>query len=133
MSYSLKSNSVAPVNLAPFTTAGGGIISIFRFAFSAGAGGSADDVTLLAATPFPIGLLEYHVTISTAVGGSTVQVRTATGGGGSALGQALSTAATGLIRETTRTAGSLVAAGTPLILRRSDSGVAGQINLFFHT
>ena len=100
-----------------------------RVPFSAAAAGTADDVTIYnAAAPFGFRITDCHVKISTAIGGSTVQLRSASGGGGSALSSALSSAATGTARNNDTDSRS-VSSGGSLFLRRSDRGVAGEITI----
>lgn len=100
--------------------------------FAAGGGGAADDVTVVSniapnfGLPFNVRVVDAWLLVSTAVVGSSCQLRTALAGGGSVLSSALSSAATGTSRNNdtvTRTNTS----GSPIILRRSDSGVAGEI------
>lgn len=106
--------------------AGFGVTITIAVEFPAGAGGAPDDVTILAVVPFQVRILDATLDISTAVVGSTATVRNQAGGGGAALTSALSTAATGTVRNNdtaTRTT------SLSLFLRRSDSGVAGTIIL----
>lgn len=92
--------------------------------FAAGAGGAADDVTIMASVPYQVRILDVILMVSTAVGGSSATVRNQAGGGGTALSTALSTAATGTVRNND-TATRTTSLG--LFLRRSDSGVAGSV------
>jgi hypothetical protein len=102
---------------------------VIRVPFSAAAAGTADDVTIYNATaPFGFRVIDCHVKILTAIGGSTVTLRSASGGGGSALSSALSSAATGTARNND-TDSRTVASGGSLFLRRSDRGVAGEITI----
>lgn len=96
--------------------------------FVAGGGGAPDDITVLNPVPYTSRVLDVTLLISTAVIGSTAQLRTALGGLGSALSSSLSTAATGTVRNNdtaTRTS------STGFFLRRSDSGIAGTIVVTF--
>lgn len=92
--------------------------------FVAGGGGAPDDVTIIdtALLPYQVRVLDVILMISTAVVGSTATVRNQAGGGGTALSSALSTAATGTVRNND-TATRTTSLG--LFLRRSDSGIAG--------
>lgn len=99
--------------------------------FAAGSAG-ARDVTMLSSLPFAGRLVDSGLMISTAgAGGSTGQLRDATGGTGNTLSQAMSTAATGRVRDngTGQTAGAGVlptcARGSALILRLTDGTVVG--------
>ena len=108
-------------------TAGGGILFALRTAFTAAAAGSADDVTIYSANaPLAFRLLDVIVLISTAIGGSTVQLRDTSGGGGSVLSSSLSSAATGTARNNDTTT-RVITVGGSIFLRRSDRGVAGEV------
>lgn len=96
--------------------------------FIAGGGGAPDDVVVLNPVPFNSRVLDVTLLISTAVVGSTATLRTASGGGGTALSSVLSTAATGTVRNND-TATRTTTLG--FFLRRSDSGVAGTITVTF--
>lgn len=95
--------------------------------FAAGGGGAADDVILVNAN-LPVGfrILDVLLDVATAVVGSSCQLRTATGGGGGTVSAVLSSAATGGQRNSVIATNTIAALGT-LVLRRSDSGVAGSI------
>lgn len=122
---------VAPVNLAAVASNIGALFAV-RVAYVAAAAGTADDVTVYNAnSPFAFRILKAFFVTSTAIGGSTVQVRSASGGGGSALSDVFSSATTG---ENTSTAGTItatatVAANGSVFVRRSDRGVAGEVIL----
>lgn len=113
-------NALAPVanNIAP---------AFFFFnAFVAGGGGAADDVILTTNALPGFRILDVLLDVSTAVVGASCQLRNATGGGGGTVSSVLSAAATGTVRNNV-TATNTIAAGGTLVLRRSDSGVAGSI------
>lgn len=103
---------------------------------SGGAAGTADDVTVWNATaPFALRILDATLRVSTAVGGSSAALRTASGGGGSvvlpdpgAATQTFSTATTGP-HDDVATATATVASGGSLFLRRSDRSVVGELIL----
>lgn len=101
---------------------------VIRKTFAAGAAGSADDVTVLAAAPFAMRVLSARVVVSTVIAAATCQLRTATAGGGSALSGLVLCTLAGPIDEldATFTATASVAAGAPIYMRRSDRGVAGE-------
>lgn len=95
--------------------------------FTAGGGGAADDVTMYNVNvPFAFILADVWIDVSTAVGGSTITLRTAAGGLGSALTNAMSTAATGTVRAS-QTGLTARIASESIFMRRSDSGVAGTL------
>jgi len=95
---------------------------------AAGAGGSADDVTVFNATvPTKVRVADCFLITTTNVASATVTVRDASGGGGNALSSALSANATGTARNNLTAATKTVAQSGSMYLRRSDSGVAGEI------
>lgn len=103
---------------------------VIRKSFSAGGGGSADDVTIYGANaPFGFRVVDSWLYVLTAVGGSTCTLRDATGGAGNALSDAFSSAATGKKENTALTATRTIAANGTVVLRRSDNGVAGEVFL----
>jgi len=102
---------------------------VLRRTIAAGAGGSADDVTLTEHLPVGIEIVDVILHVGTAgAGGSTATVRTAAGGGGTALSSALSTASTGVVRSVLATAATAVS-GAALYLRRSDNALAGFVDI----
>lgn len=123
---------VGPPMSSPIDASGLGLTVSQYVNVPAGAGGAADDITVFnAAVPYGMRLLDTVFVCLTAVGGSTVTLRTAAAGAGSALSDALSTATTGYKRDTTLTAAPTVAAASSIFLRRSDSAIAGQLILTF--
>jgi hypothetical protein len=132
---SVAAGTVTPTSLSIFgTPTSTGVPFIIHFTFAAGGGGAADDVTVFSANaPFNFRILECWLVTTTAVGGSTVQARTATAGGGTALSTAMSSTATGKTSDNSTTTPTVAASGS-LILRRSDSGVSGEfIAMCFRT
>ncbi len=103
-------------------------VVMIRKAFTAGAGGSADDVTIWAAgaVPAKMRVLDVTLLVATNVTSATCTLRTATAGGGSALSTALSANATGTARNAA-TASAVVATTDAMVIRRSDSGIAGEM------
>jgi hypothetical protein len=98
--------------------------------FAAGAGGSADDVAIFTANaPYAFDIIDVQAIVTTAVSGSTLQLRDTAAGAGSTLSDALTAATTGVKRNTTATTSPAVARNGTLIIRRSDSGIAGQLNV----
>lgn len=121
----LADSSVEPANLVADNNFG--VPFLVRTVMSAGAAGTADDVTIYNANaPFAFRIVGAWLQTATAIGGSTVTLRTASGGGGSALSSALSSAATGTVYNND-TASRSVASGGSVFARRSDRGVAGTI------
>jgi hypothetical protein len=121
----LADSSIVPANLVASLTFG--VPFIITQPLTAGAAGTADDVTIYdAAAPFAFRVIDCWALFSAAVIGSTVQLRSASGGGGSALTSALSSAATGTVRNND-TATRQVAAGGSVYVRRSDRAAAGRI------
>ncbi len=118
---------VNPTHLAVFgTPTNAGVPFIVYVAYAAGGGGAADDVTVFSASaPFAFRILEAWQVTATAVALATVQARTATGGGGTALTTAMAATVTGKTSDNS-TATTTVAASGSVFLRRSDNGVAGE-------
>lgn len=114
------------------TAAAGGPFQPQKLAFwlPAGAGGSADDAVTYT-IPSKMLLLQADFLITTGVSMKTLTLRTAAAGGGSALSSAMACDTTGnLVSSTGATAaGTALAAGTLIVARRSDSGVAGCLVL----
>lgn len=128
---SLTADAVAPVATA---VAAAAPITIFK-AFSAGSGGSPDDVVVYAVNtlPYKIRILDAMATISTAVALSSLDVRSAAAGGGT-LVATIPSASTGVQRAASLGSGNTSVVLTPgatvgLFIRRSDSGVAGEVVL----
>lgn len=124
---------------------GGGLDSgiaeakVITKAFAAGAGGAADDVVIFsgialqssATPPVPYNFVVLDVTaiVTTAVSGSTLQLRDTLAGAGTTLSDALASATTGVKRNTTATTAPAVVKGGTLVIRRSDSGIAGRVSI----
>jgi len=108
-----------------------GIEATIRIPFDASAPGSPDDVIVWSAVaPYAFRVLGAEVLISTAIAASTVQLRDATGGGGSALSDAFDSSAQAWLRDSgagVSYATQGVAAGGTLCVRRSDKGVGGEM------
>ncbi len=103
-----------------------------RWAFTAGAAGAPDDVTVYAlnTVPFKFRVLDMYGVISTALAG-TIQAQPVTGGAGTILGEISSTATGHQTSTATVTTTQVVTPGSSvgLFLRRSDRGVAGEVVL----
>lgn len=122
--------SIEPSQLAGVAADTNGLAAVFqlRKVFAAGVTGAADDVTVLASAPFAFDILDAFVIVDDAKTSETVTLRTATGGGGSALTSALSVNATGRVRDASTALASVSAAGA-LYLRRSDRDCGGVLVL----
>lgn len=109
----------APVNnkAVPFT---------FHVAYAAGSTG-ARDIEITTGETFNFRIYEVQVLVNVAVAGSSGALRSAAGGGGSALSFSISTATLGTVKETNRRVTDNVAAGTPIYWRLTDGGVEGHI------
>lgn len=126
-SAAVEGKDMAPVAA---TTAQGGLF-VIRKIFTAGAGGSADDVTVYAVNALPekFRVVDCHAFVSTAVSGSSLTVRTAASGGGTLLAT-VAAAATGRGTMTgTATAVATPGSSAGLFVHRSDSGIAGEVIL----
>lgn len=116
------------------TSASGGpfVPMMMSFYIKAGAGGSADDVTLLSsALPDKMFILDVAFLPSASVATHTVTLRDTAAGGGTAYSSALSGAAAGTLGRTTTTQGTAAAAASSLFARRSDSAVAGVLTITY--
>lgn len=90
--------------------------------------GSPDDVEIFNANvPFNLVIKDAFFICLTAVVGATCTLRSATGGGGSALSSALSAGAIGTSRNNLTTIMPLVVSGTSIYVRRSDANTGGQL------
>lgn len=123
--------SVQPEDLAPVASSAlAGVMGSFTKAFAAGAGGSADDVEIYAINtlPYKIRVLRAYLKVGTAVSGSNAQLRTRAAGAGQGLAQ-FDCAAVGHKEDNTVNATSVLTPGAlvGLYVRRSDSGIAGEI------
>lgn len=125
------SDAVAPSMVDVADASGMGVLLVDVQALPVG-GGGADDVTLYNATfPFAARIVDVIMDVATAgAGGSTVTLRTAAAGAGSALSSALSSAAQGTVRNTVNTMPT-VAAGDSIFARRTDSTMVGTIAIYF--
>lgn len=97
---------------------------------SGGAAGTADDVTIYSSNcPRAYRILDAFAVLSTVEAGSSMSLRSASGGGGTLLCAAVASATAGLNRAagTTPTALGTVAKGGSLFLRRSDRNIVGTL------
>ncbi len=128
--HDLGAGIASPLHTAVVDADGLGVASVIRKSFAAAAAGTADDVTIYSANaPFAFRILDAFVLVETNIGGSTLTLRSATAGGGSALSDALDSATTGVKRNEAITSTPTVAANGTLVVRRSDRGVAGEVVL----
>lgn len=110
-----------------------GLVGSFLFTVPAGGGGAADDVTLFNANlPADVEVIGANFLTVGAVALSSVQVRNAAGGGGTAITGPIATDAVGRLWESA--GGGLTSAGpftngTSWFLRRSDSAVSGVLSI----
>lgn len=125
-----SSAPISAASLAALNALNVGSPFVISGAFTAGAGGAADDVTIaaLAAIGFPFKVLRARLHPTTAVGGSTCQFFSQAAGAGTALSSAIASAATTTADSTLNTRPTCPAADG-VFCRRSDSGVAGQYTL----
>lgn len=119
-------NPISPAKLAVSAGNIGAVFSI-RVTFTAGAAGTADDVTIYSANaPFAFRILDVTLLTSTALALATAQLRDTAGGGGAALSSVLTTAVAGTARNND-TVTPTVALNGSVFLRRSDRAVAGEV------
>jgi len=121
----IEAQDIAPVAAADAFSAG----SVIRAALVAGGGGSPDDVEVKAVgqLPFKFRVIDAWAKIVTAVGASTLEVRTQAAGGGTLLAS-LDSAATGRA-DASDTASAVATPGATegLFIRRSDDAVVGEV------
>src|SRR5690606_29894894 len=116
--YTVTNAVLTPAMLAVLASAVGVPFVVYA-AFTAGTPGTADDVTIFpGALPVAFRILDVQVITSTPIATSTITLRTATGGGGSALSSAIPSAAAGTQRNND-TATRTCALGTLCVARRS--------------
>lgn len=125
-----ESIPVSPFQVAPILL-GQASPFVISLAFAAGGGGAADDVAVLAANllPFQVRVIDAWLNTIVAVGGATGTLRTASGGGGTALSGAMSAAGANATSRSSLGATQTVAANGTIFLRRSDSGFSGEVYL----
>lgn len=102
---------------------------ILRYPYSV-VGAGADDVVIFNANaPFNFAIVDMMIYVSTAVALSTGTLRTATGGGGTAISDALSTGSTGIDRLASRTTVPSISTNGTLVFRRTSGNTAGEVVL----
>lgn len=102
-----------------------------RKTLTAGVAGTPDDVTVYAlnALPYKCRVIDAYAIISTAIGASTLQIRSQAAGAGTLCAE-ISSAALGKAEwDSTVTATQVLTPGSSvgLFIRRSDRGVAGEV------
>lgn len=120
---------ISPIKLATLTSSVGAVFTIYA-SFAAGAGGSPDDVTVYNANaPFAFRILKTLPYVTTAVAASTLEARDTSGGGGAALSSLFDAdvQTEDPAINTPISASTTVAANGSLFIRRSDSGIAGEM------
>ncbi len=124
---------VADASLSPAQVAaeddGEAVPFVQRFTYTAGTPGTADDVTLISSATYGFRIIDAWTMTVTHVSGSSVRLRSAAGGGGTALSSSMSTNAADNMARNDFGATTTVAAGTPVFLRRTDRGVSGEVCL----
>jgi len=122
-----------PGSITSTSASGGAFVPCsMSFYIKAGAGGSADDVTLFSsALPAKMFVLDIGFACITAVSMSTVTLRDTSGGGGNALSTAMSSGTAGNVVRTTVIPSSAAAAASSMFLRRSDNGAAGILTITY--
>lgn len=107
-----------------------------RASLAAGAGGAASDDSLLLGTrwpngfPFGVRLMNVDMYVTAAVA-STVQIRSAIGGGGIAMTDAMSAAAAVHVRDAMAATPPLWPAGTQFYARRANNTIGADFMLTF--
>ena len=96
----------------------------------AGISGAAQDYPVFVANaPFAFLIMDVMAMVSTSHSGGGLQLRSATGGGGSAQSDALVATATGVLRNAAATASVAVAAGGTVYVHSLNNLVAGEVNI----
>jgi len=125
----VQAQDMAPVAAADIAA---GLV-ILRADFAAGVGGAPDDVQVYAvdSLPFKFRVVMAWGLVSTAVVGSTLNVYTQAAGAGTLLAGPIASALVGSHPATGPNASALAVPGATegLFVRRSDSGVAGEVFL----
>jgi hypothetical protein len=134
----LAAGAVTPTKLDPLdaTVVDEGVHFTVMVPFTAAAAGTPDDVTVYAGNcPSKRRYIDSLVKCTTAIGSSTGQLRSATGGGGSAISSAMSTGTTATsgrdVGGGITLAAQTIAANGDLYFRRSDRGIAGVLYITF--
>lgn len=108
-----------------------GIVEARTFTLTDGGQDAADDVVALTSLPYPARVLDVILRVETAEAGETVTVQSVTGGsatGNELKSSALSGASTGVVRDARATQATILR-GEPIILRRSNDGIEGELTL----
>ncbi len=124
----IAADVVTPAMLAVLASSVGTAF-VIHTTFAAGGGGAADDVTIFSANaPFAFRIIRMLPRVITGAALGTLQARNATAGGGAAVSSTF--AATAAFDEPVVTANmgatATIALNGTLVVRRSDSGIAGE-------
>lgn len=120
-------NTLDPGHAAA-AVAGLGAAFAISVLLTAGTPGTADDVTVFAASaPFAFQILDCWGKVGTGISTKTATLRSAAAGGGSALSSALDFGTSSVTSRDNSGAAPSVSKGGSLYVRRSDRGVAGTV------
>jgi len=126
-------STIEAVDIAPVAAAtpAAGLATIY-VPLPVGAGGAPDDVEIYPAgsLPFKFRVVDFVLYVSTAVVGSSVEIRDEAAGAGAQLASASAAAAGRIPNAENQTAVATPAAAKGLFARRSDSGIEGEVVLF---
>jgi hypothetical protein len=112
---SVTGNDTAPVAAATIFAA---VPTVVRFPITAGAASASDTAVIaLNAIPYKFRVLDAYVKVTTASGANNVTVQTRAAGAGTAIMTVVSTAALGLVRETS------TAVVSPLVVPSAADGI----------
>ena len=103
-----------------------GPVDVLRIPLTALGAGIPDDVAVANPLKHRSRLLDTQLIVATAIGASSVALRTAPLGGGTLLTSAIPSIATGRFNDAS-TATQDLAAGSLIVARRSDRGVGGEL------
>jgi hypothetical protein len=121
------STQVEPINLSTADAISGDVPFAKVIDFSSSGGGAARDLDVWTANcPFSVEIVDFTANVTANGGSSTFQLRTATGGGGTAVLGAINSGTTGRSAHAGITAGATIAADGTLQIRMSDGNAAGQ-------
>ncbi len=111
-------------------TGNGSPLQVHRVTQTAGSGTSAN-ISITAG--YKCRVVDFYVLVTSGVASSTVQLFTATGGGGTAASSALSTASTGKVRDSLTTASQVFALGATIFLYASAGATLAGFEAFVVT
>lgn len=117
--------TLTPTQAAPVADATPALALVLRKAFTAGAGGD-DDTVLLTSAPYAFRILDVKYLIDDHDANGSIELRTATGGGGTQLSASTSITATGTARPNDSASGA-VSAGGSVYMRRTGNQNGGEV------